>query len=57
MNTISDGAQLNKLADNCGNHEKILEEIEISMNKELNNLSQNINSQLEIVNDNILVIH
>lgn len=55
MSTISDGAQLNTLAGNCSNHEKELEDIENSMNKELNHLTENISAQVEIVNDNILV--
>lgn len=57
MNTISDGAQLNELAGICANNEKELSQISITMNKNLNNLTGEINAQVEIVDDNVLVIY
>lgn len=57
MNTISDGAHLKELAGKCGNNEKELSLISISINKKLNNLTEEINAQVEIVDDNISVIY
>lgn len=57
MNSISDGAQLKSLAENCGNHKRELTDISISMNKELSHLTQNLNTQLYIVDGDISVIN
>lgn len=56
MNTISNGAQLKELAGKCGTNEKELSQISVSMNKEFNNLTQEIYAQVEIVDESILVI-
>lgn len=55
MKTIADGAQLKNLADKCGNNEKELAQFSISMNKELNNLTESINAHVDMVDDQILV--
>jgi len=57
MTTISDGAQLKELAEKCGKNEKELSQISVSMNNKLNNLTEEINAQVEIADDNILVIY
>lgn len=56
MNSISEGAQLKSLAEKCGNHEKELTDISNFMNNELSHLTQNLNTQLEVVNSDISVI-
>lgn len=55
MNIISDGAQLKELAEKCGNNEKELSQISITMNKEFDYLTQNMKTQMKTVDDNILV--
>lgn len=57
MKTIADGAQLKNLAEKCGSGEKELAQFSISMNKELNNLTEAINTQIETVDDQILVTY
>lgn len=56
MKTISNGAQLNKLAISCSENENELSQITNSMDKELSNVTQKINSQLIAIDNNILVI-
>lgn len=55
MNSISEGAELKSLAEKCGNHEKELAEISNFMNNELCHLTQNLNTQLDIVDSDISV--
>jgi len=57
MNTISDGAHLKELAGKCGNNQNELSLISISMNKKLNNLTEKINTQIDIVDNNISVTY
>lgn len=55
MNSISEGAQLKSLAEKCGTHEKELTDISIFMNDEFSHLTQNLNTQLNIVDSDISV--
>lgn len=55
MNTISDGAQLKQLAEQCSNNKKELSQISISINKELNHLTQQVKAQVDTTDDNIMV--
>lgn len=57
MNSISDGAQLKSLAEKCDNHEKELVDISTSMNSEFNHLTQNLNTQIKIIDNDISVIN
>lgn len=55
MNTISNGAQLQQLVEKCSDNNKELSQISISMNKELNHLSQQVKTQVETTDDKIMV--
>lgn len=55
MTTISNGAQLNELAIKCSNSKNELAQISISLNNENKHLTQNLNTQLETANENIMV--
>jgi len=57
MNTITDGAQLKPLSEKCGNNKNELEKISTIINKELNNLTQEIKTHVLTANDNVLVIY
>lgn len=56
VNSLSDGAQLKLLAEQCGDHKKELTDISISTNKELNHLTQKLNMEIDLVDSDISVI-
>lgn len=57
MNSFSEEAQLKSLAEKCGYHKKELTDISNFMNNELSHLTQNLKTQLDIVDSDISVIN